>query len=147
MGETADSLFRRGAISPKQAAKLGVLKKTKVERAPEEDFDGKQGLRDQGGGKEHGHKVARSRHIDIKQEMGTPERASGKPSKGGSVNASGQPGADEIDRGSSGKGGKNTKVWPSEGNETSAKQPMNKRSKGKIPKQGPLYGGGGRDTQ
>jgi hypothetical protein len=147
MAETADSLYRRGAISAKQGAKLGILKKTKVERDKEESFDGKQGLKDQGAGREKGHKEASVRHIDVKKDIGSPERASGAPSKGGRVNSYGQPGTDEIDRGSSGKGGKNTKKWPSEGDETSAKQPMNKRSKGKIAKQGGQYGGGGRDTQ
>lgn len=146
MGETAESLYRRGAISPKQAGKLGILKKTKVERPEEEEFDGKQGKRDQGRPGDKGHKEGSAGHIDVKKDIGSPEKASGAPSKGARVNSYGIPGADEIDRGTSGKGGKNSKEWPSEKNAT-ASTPMNPRSKKKPAKMGGQYGGGGRETQ
>jgi hypothetical protein len=141
MAETMDSLFRRGMISSKQMKKLGKssapkgLRKTKVERPNEEDFSGKQGLRDQGAGKMRGVKSAAA--IDQKQAKGSS--ASPPPSKGGSVESRGcAPGVNEIN--------KNSKTWPSVG-KASAKTPMNPRSRGKIAKQGPQYGGGGRDTQ
>lgn len=135
MAETADSLFRRGAISPKQAAKMGVLKKTKVERADEEDFDGKQGLKDQGGIRDKGIKQTRRDAINQNQKMGE------KPSKGGSIKngKGGMPTTNAINENTG-------KEWPSEKN-ASARTPENPRSKGKIAKQGGQYGGGGRDTQ
>jgi hypothetical protein len=62
----ADDLIRSGAISSKQAGKHGLakLKGTKVERDNEEQFDGKQGLADQGRGKLKGHKIATKKHIN-----------------------------------------------------------------------------------
>lgn len=116
MAETADSLFRRGAISAKQAGKMKVsdlpkvLKKTKVERADEESFEGKQGLRDQGGRKDHGHEVAKRDHVNRHQEvakrsldgLGAPSKPRpGKDSGGGVKNGRGGSvvaGPDEIDQ-------------------------------------------------
>jgi len=174
MAETAESLYRRGAISSKQASKLGILKKTKVERPNEEAFDGKQGRRDQGGHKDRGHKIATTKHIDgPDQGMGM-----GAPSKGGAAGKSGQVRANEINdsqnqrpefpraggstRPSSGGSAKNGKgappmtddidqrddqrpSFPKQGRGKNA--PMNPRSKGKIAKTGGQYGGGGRNTQ
>src|SRR5271157_3680816 len=77
MGETIESLFRRGAISSKAGKKVGIirdnydkpsiLKQTKVERADEEPFEGRQGLRDQGGRMDHGHESGKRDHINRHQ--------------------------------------------------------------------------------
>lgn len=99
MGESVDSLFRRGAISEKQMRRMGGAapgpKGTRAQPSKMANFDDKGGRRDQGGGKDRGA-VGRAA-IDERQDMGSPERASGKMSKGASVNASGQPRAHEID--------------------------------------------------
>lgn len=109
MAEKMDSLFRRGMISSKQMKKLGKssapkgLRKTKVERPNEEDFNGKQGRKDQGAGKTRGVKGADA--IDQNQAKGSA--ASPPPSKGASVQNKGKtPGVNEIN--------KNGKTWPTE---------------------------------
>lgn len=148
MGESATSLFRRGMISPKAAyAKPGILKQTKpgvpLEMA---DFMDKGGRNDQGGVRDAGDRsVASTRHIDTRQDKGSPARASGKPSKGGSAGAEVQPtrrrAIDEasLQRPAFPGGGK---VRASE-----ARRTVNKRSKGGVERSGGYYGGGGQDTQ
>jgi hypothetical protein len=107
MGDSMRALMRSGAISGKQAAKHDlpkVLRMTKVERDKEEEFHGRQGLRDQGGLRDRGHEVSKVDHIDRHQELSKPKHDGlGAPSKmrrgvdsGGAVNAYGQPGVDEI---------------------------------------------------
>jgi hypothetical protein len=98
MGESVSSLMRRGAISARAAAgKPAILRQTRVNRPKEEPFDGKQGRRDQGGAdwKNAWDKgdlsVAGTGHIDTRQNMGSPAKASGKPSKGGSAGPQKQP--------------------------------------------------------
>jgi hypothetical protein len=90
MGESAESLFRRGMISSKAWKKPGILSRTRVERAKEEKFHGKQGLKDQGGPRDYG--AIDEGHINDKrtQKMGP------KPSKGGAVNKYGQVSVGEI---------------------------------------------------
>ena len=93
MAERMDSLFRRGLISPKAMEKLGKRRSAKpkgfsatgVQPAGMADFDDKRGVRDQGGVRDRGARVAGSRHIDRTQDLGSPARASGRPSKGGFV--------------------------------------------------------------
>ena len=165
MGEAATSLFRRGLISQKQAGKLGILKQTKS-GVPTKmaDFDGRS--KDEGGTRDKGAPEASTRHIDKRQDMGSPARASGAPSSGGSVGkgATGQPvrrrqlddaatqkpdfpagsgkrGAPPNEVRSSPPGG--GKPVPSSGGKMSTP----KKLKAKVAKQGGQYGGGGRDTQ
>jgi len=140
----AQSLFRQGLISGEQWGKLSRQGKKK-EPARMADFDDKGGTRDQGGTKDRGHAIGARKHIDVNQEMGSPARASGKPSKGGSVHgAQKQPvKRGELDAAPSQKpdfpGGSRMKA----GN---AKRKLSRQT-GRIPAQGGQYGGGGRDTQ
>jgi hypothetical protein len=102
MGESMQSLFRRGLISPTAMAKLGkrkpkILSETRVQNAKMANFDDKAGARDQGGVRDKGAKVASARHVDIRQDLGSPARASGRPSRGGFVPDQMQVHGDEID--------------------------------------------------
>lgn len=166
MGESAVSMFRRGMISPKQADKLGILKQTKTQNSRMADFDGR-GSVDEGGRKDKGAGEASSRHIDKRQDKGTPARASGKPSAGGSAGAESQPvrrghlDAASLQKPDMARGAGITsakakapafskaptpgggKPVPTKG----GKMGTPKRLKGPIAKQGGQYGGGGRDTQ
>jgi hypothetical protein len=88
MGDSAKALLRSGAISPTQAGKHGLakLKGTTVNRPSEEDFNGKQGLADQGRGKLKGHSVATKKHIDSPdQKPDFPKAFATKASKGAGV--------------------------------------------------------------
>jgi hypothetical protein len=101
MGESSSQLFGRGLISAKAAmgmkSKPPILRQTRVNRPNEEEFHGRQGLGDQGGADwtkplDGGDRsVAGTRHIDTRQTMGSPRRASGKPSTGGSAGPQRQP--------------------------------------------------------
>lgn len=149
MGESHDSLFRRGLISPKQMDRIGkpkILAQTKVQNSKMADFDDKGGKRDQGGIRDRGVQESGRDHINKRQDMGTPERASGKPSRGAGVEGgqSSPVRRREIDAGESQRPN-----FPSEGRVrgSEASRPYNSRSKGRVPKQGGQYGGGGRDTQ
>src|SRR5262249_51751910 len=51
----------------------------------------------QGGVRDRGARVAGSRHIDSAQDLGSPTRASGRPSQGGFVRDQMQVHSDEID--------------------------------------------------
>jgi hypothetical protein len=102
MAESMQSLFRRGLISPTAMAKVGkrkpkILNETKGQASKMANFDDKSGARDQGGAPDKGAKVASVRHIDIRQDLGSPARASGRPSKGGFVPDQMQVHSDEID--------------------------------------------------
>jgi hypothetical protein len=102
MAESMQSLFRRGLISPTAMAKVGkrkpkILNETKGQASKMASFDDKSGARDQGGARDKGAKVASVRHIDIRQDLGSPARASGRPSKGGFVPDQMQVHSDEID--------------------------------------------------
>jgi hypothetical protein len=101
MADSAESLFRSGAISSKQAGKhgLAVLKKTKVERDNEEKFDGKQGLSDQGGRKLKGHEKFRTGHIDGSDQGTEKKKNTGFKFDNKLGNSKGSPGAGEIDEG------------------------------------------------
>jgi hypothetical protein len=82
--------YEPGQISARAAAKHfgkpGILRKTRVNRPSEEEFEGKQGKRDQGGRHDRGAtEVAGSRSIDTKQKFGP------KISKGGSAGKQHQP--------------------------------------------------------
>jgi hypothetical protein len=101
MGDSMKALMRSGAISGKQAAKHDlpkVLRMTKVERDKEEEFHGRQGLRDQGMGKERGHRISSRDHlrgpdqeVESKRVNGISERMSKWD------NDRGHPGRNEID--------------------------------------------------
>ena len=85
MAQSARSLFSHGEISSKAAGKHGIpiLRQTRVNpgfEQREEPFEGRQGLRDQGGRHAFGDaSVASSHAINTKQSMGTPAHAGGKP--------------------------------------------------------------------
>jgi len=150
MGESMTSLFRRGMISKPNADRIGkpkVLAQTSVQASRMADFDDKGGRKDQGGTRDAGERsVASTRHINQNQDMGSPDRASGKPSKGASVGAQRQPvHSREINDSRQQK-----PDFPREGSrarDSEARRTINKRSRGRIPAGGGLYGGGGRDTQ
>jgi hypothetical protein len=74
-----------------------ILSETKVQASKMANFDDKSGRNDQGGTRDKGAKVASVRHIDIRQDLGSPARASGRPSKGGFVPDQMQVHSDEID--------------------------------------------------
>lgn len=177
MGDSAAALMRAGVISGRQADKhkLAVLKKTKVERPEEERFDGKQGLRDQGGGKEKGHGVARTKHIEGPDQGTEKKKNTGFNFDKRFANGKGSPGAAEINEAEhqkpafprsagstkSSKAGDGVRVGqedvdeiderdnqkPSFPREGRGRETGNKRAKGKIARSGPIYGGGGRNTQ
>src|ERR1043166_1769086 len=96
MASHVETMFRAGQISPKQYAKLSAQAGTKAHPTKMADFDEKGGKRDQGAGRARGAPHAGSRHIDKNQAAGSP--IASKPSKGASVNASGQPGRSAIDQ-------------------------------------------------
>src|SRR5260370_38450297 len=94
MAESVESLFRRGLISSKAMEKFGkrgneakpkIPNETKVQASKLANFNDKSGRDDQGGARDKGAKVASVRHIDICQDLGSPARASGRPTKGGVV--------------------------------------------------------------
>jgi hypothetical protein len=102
MAESMESLFRRGMISPKALGKLAakskpkILNQTRVQNSRMADFD--DNSKDEGANRDRGARsVAGSRHIDTKQDLGTPARASGRPSRGGFVRDQMQVNTDEID--------------------------------------------------
>jgi hypothetical protein len=80
-----------GEVSSKHGLKIGILVGTRPYPAfgkGEEPFEGRQGKGDQGGRRDHGPAATsakRGGHIEYgpSQNMGTPARASGKPSGGG----------------------------------------------------------------
>jgi hypothetical protein len=96
MAESVDSLFRRGMISPRQGAKLGVLKGTRAQNSKMASFDDKAGKRDQGGRADHGDKQADSRHINRNQRAGS--KIASQPTKGGFSKQARPPTDDEIDQ-------------------------------------------------
>jgi hypothetical protein len=138
MSESAKELFKRGLISAKAGAKLGLG--TKVQPSKMAGFDDK-GAVDQGGGKDKGVPEAGTKQIDKKQAKGSPI-ASG-PSKGGSAGTESQPGKRNLIDNASQQGPK----FPAGAKVRKTKMGTPKKAKGPIAKQGGLYGGGGRDTQ
>lgn len=93
MGESMDSLYRRGQISGKQMGRMGkpaILNKTKPQASKMAPFDDKAGRNDQGAGRERAE-------VPV-NEINHPTNQGGKTgvSKGGSVGKSGQPSANAI---------------------------------------------------
>lgn len=132
-----------GLISNRQASRKGLsLKGTRVQASKMADFDDQGG--DEGVGDDRGVSAAGNRSIDRNQDMGSPARASGKPSKGGSVNAASQP----VKRGQIDDGAAQLPAFPA-GSSAKKGRPGwgTPKSKGKIAPQGGQYGGGGRSTQ
>ncbi len=128
----SDAMMHQGLISAKAGAKLKKLQGTKVQNSKMAAFDDKAGKRDQGGNRDRGDSsIAGSHHIDTKQDMGSPARASGPPSKGGRVNHTGQPGVDAIDE-------NQAPTFPKQG---SGKGRAGSRTVGKVQPSGPEYGG------
>jgi hypothetical protein len=100
MGESLQSLFRRGAVSSRAADKPSILRQTRMNPSfgqKEEKFSGKQGLGDQAGADwkkpfDGGDRtVASSKAIDLKQSKGTPALAGGAPRGGASAGKEKQP--------------------------------------------------------
>jgi hypothetical protein len=86
MGESMESLFRRGGISKKvmaRKAKPAILKKTRS-GVPTKmaSFDGKEGRRDQGGVRDRGMVGPGEINRPRRQTAGRPADAGGLPSKG-----------------------------------------------------------------
>ena len=144
MGESMESLYRRGMISSKQMGRMGkpaILSKTTTNPRKETDFNSKSGRRDQGGIRDRGDAAATGDTIDKNQTMGTPADAGGKPSKGGSVPSKGaRPKVAEIDQAEYQK-----PDWPA-----GSKVKANKRQVGRVGlggtepglrSSGPQYGG------
>jgi len=91
-----------GEISARAGRRHGVGPKgTRVNprfHTDEEEFMGKEGLKDQGRSKDPGPTLAGGEHINRVQGMGSPARASGKPTRGGSAGPQKQPfNRDHID--------------------------------------------------
>jgi hypothetical protein len=139
MASHVETMFRAGQISPKQYAKLSAQAGTKPQPTRMAGFDEKGGKRDQGGVRDRGVKDTGRDAINKNQGAGSP--IAGKPSKGGSVNASGQPGVGAIDDGKMQR-----PAFPPGGKAKPGRAKL-ARQKGRIPAQGGEYGGGGRDTQ
>jgi hypothetical protein len=97
--EVHRDLHRRGLISNEKWAKLSAQSGTKPQKTKMASFEDRGGLRDQGGIRERGIKETGRDQIDERKSIGTPARASGAPSKGGRVNAYGEPGRAAIDDG------------------------------------------------
>jgi hypothetical protein len=131
-----NDMARRGQISPANWAKLKAQMGGAKQPTRLAEFDGKGGLKDQGGIHDKGDKAGGRSHIDNKQDMGAPARASGKPSKGGSVNATGQPGRGEIDEAKT-----QSPLFPKGSKTGSAKRPALKAVKRDQTQSGPEYGG------
>lgn len=143
----ADDVFRSlpGMVSGRQAAKFNLTaRKTRNIPTKMADFDDRGGVRDQGGVRDRGASEAGRRHIDKKQSMGSPAKASGKPSKGASAGAQKQPTKNAHINDAS----LTSPAFPAGGSKMKgAKAKTPARAKGKIPAQGGQYGGGGRNTQ
>jgi hypothetical protein len=180
MAESAESLLRSGAISAKQANKHSLLKAhrgTKYERDNEEKFDGKQGLRDQGGHKDKGHEKFRTGHIDGMDQGVEKKKHTGFKFDDRLSNKKGHPGANEIDEaehqkpdfpkaGGSKKASKGGQAWE-DGDEGVDEIDQKSNQKPDFPKEraargdkgafgrikkkpqrmGGMYGGGGPETQ
>lgn len=131
MAESAESMFRRGMISHKQASRLGVLRGTRAEPSKMADFDDKRD--DEGDGKERGDRVASSRHINDKRTTRAGSPIASKPTKGGQAGAEHQPSDDEIDQAAHQR-----PAFPKQGKGTTA-VPRKIRKRGTP--SGPLYGG------
>jgi len=136
MAASAKSLMRAGLISPKAGAKLAVLRGTRAQKSKMASFDGKQ--KDE---------AIRTRGEVPPNEINHPtnQRHGSRfmPSKGGSVGKGGQPTRSAIDENTGKKFPGESKVG------TKAAQPRisTARTKGTIAQSGPMYGGGGRNTQ
>jgi hypothetical protein len=102
MAESATSLFNRGMISSKAAAKLKAQRGTRIEpgfEAGEEPFHGRQGRADQGRGRDRGKtEVAASGHINRARNQREGSAIASRPTKGSRVNAGGQPTVDAINQ-------------------------------------------------
>jgi hypothetical protein len=101
MAESGNSLFARGMISGKQAAKLKVLRGTKPNPAfgASEEHGNRAGGRDQGGGRDRGDTtVASVGHINKTRQQREGSAIASRPTRGGRVNRSGQPTVDAINQ-------------------------------------------------
>lgn len=134
MAESADSLFRRGMISEKQAGRLGVFRDQKDQPTKMAAFDEKGGKRDQGGVKDRGDKVAAKGHINDKRTTRAGSPIAGKPSKSGQAGREDQFDVDEIDDGENQK-----PDFPTQRGKGRKGSPP--RQRGKVQPSGPAYGG------
>lgn len=130
-----------GSISNKAGkklnGKLAVLRGTRSQKGKMTKFDHKQ--RDEG----ELHNTGLAEDTEINESVHQKKGTVGRVSKGGGIGkAESQMKRRAIDDPA------NKKTWP-RGGDVSASNPKtgNTRMKGKIDRSGPLYGGGGRDTQ
>jgi hypothetical protein len=101
MGESMESLYRRGAISGKQMERMGkpaVLKKTKS-GVPTKmaAFDGRK--KDEGGVRDRGEVPKNEINHPTNQRAGSPRTAAGLPSRGGQARGGTEPKVGQIDQG------------------------------------------------
>lgn len=138
MAESAQSLARRGLIST--GAMNATLAKTRVQKSKMADFDGKQ--KDEAERNSRGHALGKNAHINSKETQ--RDRARSMPSKGARVNASYVPGREQIDGFPPGQ----RKTFPAgAGIVSKGAAGKNTRMKGRIPRSGGPYGGGGQNMQ
>lgn len=93
---SAKSLHRSGSISDKQMAKLQVLRGTKAQKSKMAPFE--QKTKDEGDRDNLGIQEMRVNQINNKRVQDAGGKY-GNPSKGGSVNKTGQVSVNEINRG------------------------------------------------
>jgi hypothetical protein len=143
---SARSLHASGRISDKQMAKLEVLRGTKAQKSKMAPFHSRK--KDEGHIGNKGIPEAGDYEINDRtvQDKGGSFGHGGKrspPSKGGRAGKEGQFHVKHIDKPSM-----QHPKFPASGNvRASNPKTGNTRMHGKIPPQGPLYGGGGRSTQ
>jgi hypothetical protein len=104
MAESGQSLFNRGMISGRQAAKFGVLgaqKGTRINPAFQagEEHGNRGGARDQGRNRDRGDTtVASVGHINKARQQREGSAIASRPTRGGRVNRGGQPTVDAINQ-------------------------------------------------
>lgn len=135
---SAKSLHASGRISDKQMKKLAVLRATRSEKSKMAPFDSPK--KDEGRlgnkGKSPVNEINSATHQDRGGRYGTP-------TKHGRAGPEGQLHKGHIDE------GRHQRPKFPAGGDVKASNPKtgNTKMKGKIPAQGGLYGGGGRNTQ
>lgn len=130
-----------GSISPKAAkklnGKLAVLRKTRAQKSKMAAFNAS--TKDEGKVQQKAEIPAR----EINHPTNQRDRVGSTPSKGAQARGGIVPTRKQIDQGPM-----QSKKWVP-GSDISASNPKtgNTRMKGPIAQQGPMYGGGGRNTQ
>jgi hypothetical protein len=141
---SAKSLHASGRISDKQMHKLSALRGTRSQPSKMARFEHKE--KDEGRLGNRGEPPANEINHPTNQDRGRTSGFGGRrapPSKGGRSGPEGQLHVKHIDQAKHQK-----PKFPASGDlRASNPKTGNTRMKGKIPAQGGLYGGGGRNTQ